>query len=84
MTWEGGGKPKIVTNDDMGGRGVKNFHFYGDVIFERPRTGLEVRSVLNTILSFNQVSHGHNRSKLGIKISTNKVVTLIKRSVTKL
>ena len=35
MTWEGGGKPKIVTNDDMGGRGVKKSHFCGDVIFER-------------------------------------------------
>ena len=36
MTWEGGGKPKIVTKDDKGGRGVKISHFCGDVIFERP------------------------------------------------
>ena len=36
MTWEGGGKPKIVTNGDKGGRGVKKSHFCGDVIFERP------------------------------------------------
>ena len=32
MTWEGGDKPKIVTNDDMGGRGVKKSHFCGDVL----------------------------------------------------
>ncbi len=36
VTWEGGGKPKIVTNGDKGGRGVKKSHFCGDVIFERP------------------------------------------------
>ena len=36
MTGEGGGKPKIVTNGDKGGRGVKKSHFCGDVIFERP------------------------------------------------
>ena len=27
VTWEGGGKPKIVTNGDMEGRGVKNLIF---------------------------------------------------------
>ena len=36
VTWEGVGKSKIVTNDDMGGRGVKKSHFCGDVIFELP------------------------------------------------
>ena len=36
VTWEGGGKPKIVTNGDKGGRGVKKSHFCGDVIFEWP------------------------------------------------
>ena len=36
VTGEGGGKPKIVTNGDKGGRGVKKSHFCGDVIFERP------------------------------------------------
>ena len=36
VTWEGEGKPKIVTKGDKGGRGVKKSHFCGDVIFEWP------------------------------------------------
>ena len=36
VTWEGGGKPKIVTNGDKGERAVKKFYFCCDVIFERP------------------------------------------------
>ena len=42
MTWEGGDKPKIVTNGDKGGRGRgEESHFCGDVIFERPLRGKE-------------------------------------------
>ena len=36
VTWGGGGKPKIVTNGDKGGRGVKKSHFCGDVILNGP------------------------------------------------
>ena len=36
VTWEGRGRPKIVTNVDKGGRGVKKSHFCGDVILNGP------------------------------------------------
>ena len=36
VIWEGRGKPKIVTNDDMGGRGAEKSEFCGEVIFARP------------------------------------------------
>ena len=32
----GGGSRQTVTNGDKGGRGVKNWDFYGDILFEWP------------------------------------------------
>ena len=34
----GGGLRQTVTNGDKGGRGSKNWDFYGDILFEWPLT----------------------------------------------
>ena len=36
VTRGGGGSRQTVTNGDKGGRGVKNWDFYGDILFEWP------------------------------------------------
>ena len=37
VTRGGGGSRQTVTNGDKGGRGVKNWDFYGDILFEWPQ-----------------------------------------------
>jgi len=36
VTRGGGGSRQTVTNGDKGERGVKNWDFYGDILFEWP------------------------------------------------
>ena len=47
----GGGSRQTVTNGDKGGGGVKNWDFYGDILFEWPQTK---RTYIVNILS-NQI-----------------------------
>ena len=57
MTWEGGGKPKIVSKGDKGGRGVKKSHFCGDVVFERPLNQEVITSKLDEVLNSSEGSY---------------------------
>ena len=42
VTRGGGGSRQTVTNGDKDGRGVKNWDFYGDILFEWPLRMLQI------------------------------------------